>query len=150
MSAFFSIDHLIQDGHQNGLQTSPILPYTQWTYPGVTMPSEFHIGGAFIAFLHWLEGRPFMGNDNIIASKEIVYSILLAIGLLMRDIASGQFIDEDEPDPTLPLFIINSALTWKDHELLLKIGTLIQTFAEDFISYVISLHVRLIMVLTQV
>lgn len=109
----------------------------EFTDVDVEMREEFHVGGAFKKFLDWLSQRPYTGKNDMVASRDVVYNILLPIGRLLRDIWRGQFSDEF---PTAPAFIVNSALTWDHHQLLLNVCGDIENVVEEFTMYVSSPH----------
>lgn len=95
-------------------------PFLQWSYPSGYMPPDFHQAGAFTTFIKWLDQRPYIGEGDAVASMDVVYRVLLPIGMLLRDLWHVQFNDPDVADATTPSFVLNSALTFQDCQLLLE------------------------------
>lgn len=95
-------------------------PFLQWSYQSGYMPTDFHQAGAFTKFIEWLDQRPYIGEGDSVASMDVVYRVLLPIGMLLRDLWHVQFNEPDVADATTPSFVLNSALTFQDYQLLLE------------------------------
>lgn len=110
---------------------SPAPAWASWTSELSYLPIAFHSKGgpaSFSGLITWLREEPFTTKTNVLASYHTVEIVALAIGLALRDLAAIQF----QEDAILPAHLVNSPLTFRDHEALSDIaGELIKGWVDE-------------------
>jgi len=94
--------------------TSHILPYVSWAYNQLYLPEEFHTKTGFRNFRKCLKHKPINGYEQS--------SMVLALGLAMRDIICGIETAPGEEPASMPAHVSASPLLMPDLESLLEIA----------------------------
>ena len=94
--------------------TSHILPYVSWAYKQFYLPEEFHTRAGFKTFKKSLKHKPINGYEQS--------SMVLALGLALRDIIWGIETAPGEEPPSMPAHVSQSPLIMPDLESLLEIA----------------------------
>lgn len=126
-----------------GLKGGILPPYARWTYPSAFMPAELHERTGFVDFQSWLDGRPYIGEHDTVASRDLVYGVLLPIGMLLRDISRFHFQDPDDTDHShLPQYLLNTELSFDgEYVVLLRYCSSIAEDVRKRPMYVLSLDI---------
>jgi hypothetical protein len=105
---------LSQQGPLSGL---PPLPWASWKSLNSFLPPGFHATSgkeSYSALVKWLSNEPVTTRDKSLASYQTIETVVLSVGLAMRDIAAIQF----QEDSTLPTHVVNSPLQFRQYEAL--------------------------------
>jgi hypothetical protein len=90
--------------------------WATWKYSDTHLPRAFHEDPTYFEdVVEWLKTPPYCSPSQQLYTIQEGFIIALAVGLIMRDLTTIQFCDDDDE---LPRRLANSTLTFSHHEIL--------------------------------
>ncbi|KAJ8506984.1 hypothetical protein ONZ45_g10593 [Pleurotus djamor] len=80
-----------------GSKGTPAPPFGQWNYQGLWCSEGFYSAGGYSAYLDYLLGNPHIGLRGTLGVRQAVETMLLSIGMVLRDFKFVCFSSND-PD----------------------------------------------------
>jgi len=102
---------------------NPMLDFAMWTYQEAYLPPAFHTAMGFQKVLNCVCTPPTTSKHQV--------AMVLAFGLMIRDIMCAVQIEPDQCPPGMPKWVALSPLTVQDLEALLKMAPVLTRLNEQ-------------------